>query len=47
VIIVPFPSFADSSRRDTVQRHVNLVESAAPSGNSQLLHSSMNFGSKN
>jgi len=51
--VVPFQSFADSSRGGIVDRHVqcaqspmHVVESAAPSGSSRL-HSSMNFESRN
>ena len=50
---VSFQSFADSSHRSIVNRHVqcvqspmHLAESAALSGSSRL-HSSMNFGSVN
>jgi len=50
VVIVPFQSFADSSRGGVVKRRamcsepMHLVESAALSG-SRRLHSSMNFRS--
>jgi len=53
MVIVPFQSYADSSRRGIVERQVqcaqsplHLIESAAPSGSSRL-HSSMNFRSRN
>ena len=51
--IVPFQAFADSSHGAIVERGVqcapsamHLVESAAPSGSSQL-HPSMTFESRN
>jgi len=51
--IFTFQSFAESSHRSIVERHVqcaqspvHLVESAALSGSIRL-HSSMNFGSRN
>ena len=56
MVIVTFQAFADrpSSRGGIVELQcvpspVHLVESAAPSGSSQLifLHSSMNFESRN
>jgi len=51
--VVPFQSFADSSHRDIVERHVecaqrpmHLAESAALSGSSRL-YSLINFGNRN
>jgi len=49
VVIVPFLSFADSSRGEIVKRHVQFVQSPmhlVKSGSSRL-HSSVNFASRN